>query len=134
MDESESDTKSLDTYPRIREQDRLLPIANVNRIMKRGVPENAKISKGAKETIQECVSELIGFITSEASEIIQEDKRKTITAEDLVDSMQRLGFAPYRPYLNHVLKELKNTNGRKIGSKRSLAESNEESNECPESE
>lgn len=49
----------------IREQDRLLPIANVARIMKQAVPSNAKIAKDAKETVQECVSEFIAFITSE---------------------------------------------------------------------
>eukprot|EP00249_Psilotum_nudum_P029127 c39433_g1_i1 orf=103-339(+) len=42
-----------------RDLDRLLPIANVGRIMKRALPANAKISKEAKETVQECVSEFI---------------------------------------------------------------------------
>ncbi|KAK9701864.1 transcriptional activator hap3, partial [Basidiobolus ranarum] len=55
----------LDDHEDIREQDRLLPIANVARIMKRSLPDNAKIAKEAKETIQECVSEFISFITSE---------------------------------------------------------------------
>lgn len=54
----------------IREQDRLLPIANVARIMKQAVPSNAKIAKDAKETVQECVSEFIAFITSEYSSFV----------------------------------------------------------------
>lgn len=49
----------------IREQDRLLPIANVARIMKQAVPTNAKIAKDAKDTVQACVSEFISFVTSE---------------------------------------------------------------------
>ena len=49
----------------VREQDRFLPIANISRIMKRGLPNSAKIAKEAKETVQECVSEFISFITSE---------------------------------------------------------------------
>jgi histone H3/H4 len=49
----------------VREQDRYLPIANIARIMKRSLPQNAKIAKDAKETVQECVSEFISFITSE---------------------------------------------------------------------
>jgi nuclear transcription Y subunit beta len=48
-----------------REQDRFLPIANISRIMKKALPGNAKIAKDAKDAIQECVSEFIGFITSE---------------------------------------------------------------------
>ena len=49
----------------VREQDRFLPIANISRIMKKSLPGNAKIAKDAKETVQECVSEFISFITSE---------------------------------------------------------------------
>jgi histone H3/H4 len=33
--------------------------------MKKALPGNAKIAKDAKETVQECVSEFISFITSE---------------------------------------------------------------------
>jgi len=51
--------------PSTREQDRFLPIANINRIMKNALPANAKIAKDAKETVQECVSEFISFVTSE---------------------------------------------------------------------
>ncbi|KAG5032948.1 hypothetical protein JHK85_016930 [Glycine max] len=50
-----------------REQDRFLPIANVSRIMKKALPANVKISKYAKETVQECVSTFINFITGNAS-------------------------------------------------------------------
>uniref|UniRef100_A0A6B2LWE7 Transcription factor CBF/NF-Y/archaeal histone domain-containing protein n=1 Tax=Arcella intermedia TaxID=1963864 RepID=A0A6B2LWE7_9EUKA len=42
-----------------------MPIANVMRIMRKVLPKNAKISKDAKECVQECVSEFISFITSE---------------------------------------------------------------------
>ena len=48
-----------------REQDRFLPVANISRIMKKALPSNAKIAKDAKETVQECVSEFISFVTSE---------------------------------------------------------------------
>lgn len=48
-----------------REQDRYLPIANISRIMKKALPSNGKIAKDAKDTMQECVSEFISFITSE---------------------------------------------------------------------
>ena len=51
----------------VREQDRFLPIANISRIMKKALPNNAKIAKDAKETVQECVSEFISFITSECA-------------------------------------------------------------------
>lgn len=49
----------------VREQERFLPVANISRIMKKALPANAKIAKDAKETVQECVSEFISFVTSE---------------------------------------------------------------------
>jgi hypothetical protein len=49
----------------VKDQDRLLPIANVARIMKQAVPQSAKVSKDAKECVQECVSEFISFVSSE---------------------------------------------------------------------
>jgi nuclear transcription Y subunit beta len=84
---------STETSP--REQDRLLPIANVSRIMKKALPANAKISKDAKETVQECVSEFISFITGEASDKCQREKRKTINGDDLLWAMTTLGFEDY---------------------------------------
>jgi len=79
----------------LREQDRFLPIANISRIMKRVLPESGKVAKDAKECCQECVSELISFITSEASERCQNEKRKTINGEDILWAMQQLGFDQY---------------------------------------
>ena len=46
--------------------------------MKNSIPQNGKIAKEAKECVQECVSEFISFITSEAAERCQQEKRKTI--------------------------------------------------------
>ena len=69
-----------------RDQDRLLPIANISRLMKRVLPDHAKMSKEAKAALQESVSEFIGFITSEASDRLVEEKRKTITGDDSQDT------------------------------------------------
>jgi nuclear transcription Y subunit beta len=52
--------------------------------MKKVLPHNAKIAKESKESIQECVSEFISFITSEASDKCQQEKRKTINGDDLL--------------------------------------------------
>ncbi|KAL3752539.1 hypothetical protein ACJRO7_000015 [Eucalyptus globulus] len=79
----------------VREQDRYMPIANVIRIMRRILPPHAKISDDAKETIQECVSEYISFITGEANDRCQQEQRKTITAEDVLWAMGKLGFDNY---------------------------------------
>ncbi|XP_077226688.1 nuclear transcription factor Y subunit B-10-like isoform X2 [Tasmannia lanceolata] len=77
------------------ERDRLLPIANITRIMRKAVPSNAKISKEARKTVQECVSEFVSFVTSEASEKCLIEKRQTITGDDLLEAMAMLGFDDY---------------------------------------
>ena len=79
----------------IKEQDRLLPIANVGRIMKQILPPNAKISKEAKETMQECVSEFISFVTGEASDKCHKEKRKTVNGDDVCWAFDALGFDDY---------------------------------------
>ena len=50
-----------------REQDRLLPVANIQRIMRRLLPADEKISKDAKEVLQESLSEFVCFVTEEAA-------------------------------------------------------------------
>lgn len=79
----------------LREQDRFLPIANVARIMKKAIPKSGKIAKDARECVQECVSEFISFITSEASDRCHQEKRKTINGEDILFAMSTLGFDNY---------------------------------------
>ncbi|KAK7302286.1 hypothetical protein RJT34_13172 [Clitoria ternatea] len=96
-----------------REQDRFLPIANVSRIMKKALPANAKISKDAKETVQECVSEFISFITGEASDKCQREKRKTINGDDLLWAMTTLGFEDYVEPLKVYLQRFRETEGEK---------------------
>lgn len=96
-----------------REQDRFLPIANVSRIMKKALPANAKISKDAKETVQECVSEFISFITGEASDKCQREKRKTINGDDLLWAMTTLGFEEYVEPLKIYLAKYRELEGEK---------------------
>ncbi|KAL5785251.1 hypothetical protein ACOSQ2_007643 [Xanthoceras sorbifolium] len=89
----------------IKEQDRLLPIANVGRIMKQILPSNAKISKEAKETMQECVSEFISFVTGEASEKCRKERRKTVNGDDICWALGALGFDDYTgPLRRYLLK------------------------------
>lgn len=96
-----------------REQDRFLPIANVSRIMKKALPANAKISKDAKETVQECVSEFISFITGEASDKCQREKRKTVNGDDLLWAMTTLGFEEYVEPLKVYLQKFREMEGEK---------------------
>lgn len=105
----------------VREQDQYMPIANVIRIMRRILPAHAKISDDAKETIQECVSEYISFITAEANERCQREQRKTVTAEDVLWAMEKLGFDNYAHPLSLYLHRYRKTEGEPASARRASA-------------
>lgn len=99
-----------------KEQDRFLPIANVGRIMKKVIPANGKISKDAKETVQECVSEFISFVTGEASDKCQREKRKTINGDDIIWAITTLGFDDYVEPLKTYLVKYREIEGEKVNT------------------
>ncbi|KAB2049693.1 hypothetical protein ES319_A13G194200v1 [Gossypium barbadense] len=76
-------------------QERLLPIANVGRIMKQILPSSAKVSKEAKQTLQECATEFISFVTGEASDKCRKENRKTVNGDDICWALGALGFDNY---------------------------------------
>jgi len=113
---TEENTAQIGYEFEVKEQDRWLPIANVARIMKMALPENAKIAKEAKECMQECVSEFISFITSEASEKCQQEKRKTVNGEDILFAMTSLGFENYSEALKIYLSRYREIGGTRPSS------------------
>lgn len=97
-----------------RENDRYLPIANISRIMKKALPPQAKISKEAKGSVQECVSEFISFITGEACEKCLSERRKTISGDDLLYALNTLGFEKYLESLQIYLQKYRELKGEKV--------------------
>ncbi|KAL0711462.1 hypothetical protein Bca4012_018440 [Brassica carinata] len=108
------DQQQEDENMMIKEQDRLLPIANVGRIMKNILPPNAKVSKEAKETMQECVSEFISFVTGEASDKCHKEKRKTVNGDDICWAMANLGFDDYAEQLKKYLTRYRVIEGERV--------------------
>ncbi|XVF17013.1 hypothetical protein REPUB_Repub10bG0080200 [Reevesia pubescens] len=109
-----SNNNNHNNHSNNKEQDRFLPIANVGRIMKKVIPSNGKISKDAKETVQECVSEFISFVTGEASDKCQREKRKTINGDDIIWAITTLGFEEYVGPLKLYLTKYREIEGEKL--------------------
>ncbi|MFH4977839.1 hypothetical protein AB6A40_004548 [Gnathostoma spinigerum] len=107
---TDDDGKEKDSVKLILEQDRFLPIANISRLMKMVMPSTGKIAKDAKECIQESVSEFISFLTQEASEKCLQEKRKTITGEDLLTALETLGFDNFVEPLTTYIKKYREAN------------------------
>lgn len=72
-----------------------LPSANVGRLMKKILPKTSKISKEAKETMQECATEFISFVTSEAAEKCHQENRRTLNGDDIYWAFGSLGLDNY---------------------------------------
>ncbi|KAF9764796.1 Nuclear transcription factor Y subunit B-2 [Nosema granulosis] len=79
----------------LRPTDRLLPIANISKIMKKPIPKEAKVAKDAKELMQKSASEFIAIITCRAKEICENEARKTVTGDDLIRAMDDLDMPYY---------------------------------------
>ncbi|KAE8730921.1 Nuclear transcription factor Y subunit B-3 [Hibiscus syriacus] len=109
-----------------KEQERLLPIANVGRIMKQIVPQNAKISKEAKETMQECVSEFISFVTNEASQKCRKERRKTVNGDDICWALATLGFDDYEVPLKLYLRKFRELEGEKAAANKTKDQEEDE--------
>ncbi|EEF49857.1 nuclear transcription factor Y subunit B-4 [Ricinus communis] len=105
----------------VDEQDRLLPIANVCRVMKQILPPTAKISKEAKETMQECATEFISFVTGEASDKCHKENRKTVNGDDICWALSSLGFDNYAEAIVRYLHKFREAEREKVINNQSKA-------------
>lgn len=96
--------------------DRLLPIANLSRIMKNSLKDKTgkkchyKVAKDARSLVQECVSEFISFITSDAAEKCKRENRKAVTSEDILEALNNFGFDGYVPILEDYITKYREIN------------------------
>ncbi|KAK3199392.1 hypothetical protein Dsin_022807 [Dipteronia sinensis] len=123
----------------VDEQERQLPIANVGRIMKQILPPSAKISKEAKQTMQECATEFISFVTGEASDKCHKENRKTVNGDDICWALSALGFDNYAEAIVRYLHKYREAEREKANQNKGTStqdtrdeESNHESEEHTE--
>ena len=88
----ENELMPEDMRDHIREQDRLLPMANVARLMSKQLTPSGKVSHSAKQLMQEAVTEFICFITSQANAQCLLSKRNAITIEDIINAIKEIGM------------------------------------------
>lgn len=97
-------TNSNENGAILKSTDRLLPIANISKIMRGPIPDFAKVAKEAKDLMQKSASEFIAIITCRAKDICEIEARKTITGDDLVRAMADLDM-PYYAELTKIYYE-----------------------------
>uniref|UniRef100_A0A803MT33 Transcription factor CBF/NF-Y/archaeal histone domain-containing protein n=1 Tax=Chenopodium quinoa TaxID=63459 RepID=A0A803MT33_CHEQI len=89
-----------------------MPVVYVICVICRALPSTAKISIKAKETIQKCIAEFIGFILNEANDIRKVDYRMVTIADDLVEAMYKLGFDHYVEPLRTLIRRYREVKGK----------------------
>ncbi|XP_017618953.1 nuclear transcription factor Y subunit B-4-like [Gossypium arboreum] len=113
----------------VDEQERLLPIANVGRIMKQILPPSAKVSKEAKQTLQECATEFISFVTGEASDKCRKENRKTVNGDDICWALGALGFDNYADAIVRYLHKYREVERDKATQNKATCISSQEKDE-----
>lgn len=110
------------------ERMKLIPIANVGRIMKQILPPTAKISKEAKERMQECASEFISFVTGEASDKCHKENRRTVNGDDICWALSSLGFDNYAEVMLRYLYKLRDFEKLRANQNKVLGLNDDEDN------
>jgi len=67
----------------------------MNKLIKELVPD-IRVANDSRELILQCCSEFIRVVTSEANSICEEQQKKTMSAEHVIEALDRLGFSAYR--------------------------------------
>jgi len=82
-----------------------LPKATISKIVRETLPEHIKCSSETRDAILECCIEFIHLISSEANEICNQEKRRTISAEHILKALEVLGFTEYSPQVSETLQK-----------------------------
>ncbi|KAI8750649.1 DNA polymerase epsilon subunit 3 [Biomphalaria glabrata] len=78
-----------------RPEDLNLPNAVVSRIIKDAIPEGVNVSKEARLAISKAASVFVLYATSCSNNFAIKNKRKTITAQDVLNAMEDMEFEQF---------------------------------------
>jgi len=88
-------------------EDLNLPTAIVGRLIKEVLPEGINISKEARAAISKSASVFVLYATSCANALAMKHKRKTLTANDVLDAMEEMEFPSFIEPLKEGLEVFK---------------------------
>ncbi|MCL4149772.1 UNVERIFIED_CONTAM: hypothetical protein GTU68_048354 [Idotea baltica] len=78
-----------------RPEDLNLPNAVVTRIIKDTIPEGISVSKEARSAVAKAASVFVLYATSTALTVTQKNKKKTLTAQDVLLAMTEIDFEKF---------------------------------------
>lgn len=77
------------------EEELTIPRAAMNKLIKELVPD-IRVANDSRDIILQCCSEFIRVVTSEANSICEEQQKKTMSAEHVMEALDKLGFSSYK--------------------------------------
>lgn len=83
----------------------LLPLSLITKIMNEVLVGEVKVDDAFKDGIQNCVASFILHLTAEACTKCDREGRKSITGDDILWSVDRLGFKDYEAPLRTFLRK-----------------------------
>ncbi|TFK27075.1 TATA binding protein-associated phospho protein [Coprinopsis marcescibilis] len=89
------------------DDDLSLPKATVAKMITEILPNDVLCAKETRDLVIECCVEFIHLISSEANEICEQESKKTIAPEHIINALKRLGFDSFTSEVEGVLKDHK---------------------------
>ncbi|KIK08573.1 hypothetical protein K443DRAFT_1644 [Laccaria amethystina LaAM-08-1] len=89
------------------DEDLSLPKATVAKMIAELLPSDVVCAKETRDLVIECCVEFIHLISSEANEICEQESKKTIAPEHIINALKRLGFDSFTSEVEDVLKDHK---------------------------
>ena len=99
-----------------KEEDLNIPRAAINKFVKDVIPD-IRVSNETREVILKCCNEFIHVVTSKANDICDEQQKKTIGSDHILEVFDRLGWNNYKDIVgavNNVCKERKKRQSTKL--------------------
>ena len=98
-------------------EDLNLPMTVVTRIVKEALPEGVSISKEARTGLAKAASVFVLYVTSAATNIVKNKKRKGLTGQDVLEAMRDIEFDRFVEPLGEYLEQYKQmVSARKSGA------------------
>ncbi|XP_034097677.1 DNA polymerase epsilon subunit 3 [Drosophila nasuta] len=86
-----------------RIEDLNLPNAVIARLIKEAIPDGSNVSKEARAAIAKAASVFAIFVTSSSTALAHKQNHRTITAKDILQTLNELDFESFVPSLTQDL-------------------------------
>jgi DNA polymerase epsilon subunit 3 len=97
------------------------PLACVRRILKNSLPSSTNVGKDASAAFARACGIFIIYLTACANDFARENKRQTITANDVLAALTELDFQEFTPQLTTFLEAYRATERTKKETKAAVA-------------